>query len=92
MLLASSLAERDPALGLDLFEALSEPFAVRLLDEARLRTRLEIARSTAFAALCEEALAPFEPHTPWKEPLLAERLPAEADNPNEIPNRPRVLP
>lgn len=71
--LATELTRRDPVLGLELFDALAEPFAVRLLDEARLLTRLAIAEATAFTALCEKALAPFEPEVPWEEPFLLTR-------------------
>ena len=73
LLLAAQLARIEPILGLDLFDALGQPFAVRLLDEARLRTRLDIAEATAFAALCEAALSPFEPHVPWEETFLSTR-------------------
>ncbi|MCP3960419.1 MAG: spermidine synthase [bacterium] len=87
--LASSLAAEHPGLGLDLFGALGEPFAVRLLDEARLETRLEIAQATAFAALCEEALAPFEPDTPWEEPFLTQRLLCYETTGNPLANQAR---
>ena len=36
--------------------------------------RVEIAKSTDFAGLCRQALAPFEPHVPWDGRLLLDRL------------------
>ncbi|MEE8587393.1 MAG: spermidine synthase, partial [Acidobacteriota bacterium] len=73
LFLARDIAREDPALGLKLFEALADPFAVRLLEEIRLRVRLAIAGTVDFAGLCVEALAPFEPHVPWEKRFLAGR-------------------
>ncbi len=72
--LAVELSRVDAVHGLDLFRVLGDSFSVQLLDEARQRTRLEIAETTAFAALCEQALAPFEPHVPWEADFLERRL------------------
>ncbi|MEM7586137.1 MAG: fused MFS/spermidine synthase [Acidobacteriota bacterium] len=71
--LAAELAQADPVLGLDLFPILGDAFAVQLLDEARLRIRLDIAEAVSFAAFCEPALAPFKPHVPWEEDFLERR-------------------
>lgn len=59
--------------GRELADALAAPFAVRLLDDLRLRARLAVVESVAFGELCTEALAPFEPHVPWEEDFLAVR-------------------
>lgn len=67
---AQSAQAGDRTPGRRLFDALEEPFSVRLLDEDRRRARLEIARWTAFEDLCAEALSAFEPHVPWEERFL----------------------
>ncbi|MEM7349256.1 MAG: fused MFS/spermidine synthase [Acidobacteriota bacterium] len=71
--LAGDLARRDKSSGPALFDALSKPFSVRLLDEARLRTRIDIARVGDFETLCASALAPLEPHVPWEQDILTFR-------------------
>jgi len=61
---------QDPALGRRLFDALREPFAVRLLEDERRSERLKLAARVDFPGLCAEALAAFEPNFPWsREPL-----------------------
>lgn len=72
--LVTAVGLEEPALGRALFNALSEPFAVRLLEETRLRVRLEVIRIGDFQDLCVEALEPFEPHVPWEEAFLTLRL------------------
>ncbi len=72
--LAVELTQADLVLGLDFIPVLGDAFAVQLLDEARLRTRLDIAELTAFNAFCEQALEAFEPHVPWEEDFLERRL------------------
>ena len=72
--LAQEIARLAPEHGAGLFQVLGEPFAVRMLEELRWRLRLDFARSLDFAALCAEALAPFEPHVPWEEEFLEDRL------------------
>lgn len=74
LLLAEEIAGLEPRLGPDLYRALGQPFAVRMLEEMRWRVRLGIARGTGSTTLCAEALAPFEPHVPWEEPFLRSRL------------------
>jgi len=53
-----------------LFDLLRAPFALRMLESNRLRARVDLAIRLDFAALCVEALAPFEPDPPWSESLV----------------------
>lgn len=73
LLLATRLALQEPALAPALYQALEQPFAVRLSENIRLRVRLDIVRSLGRHDLCAEALAPFEPHPIWDEQILAWR-------------------
>ncbi len=73
LLLAERLALREPAVARVLYEALDEPFAVRLSENARLRVRFDIVRGLGWQDRCVEALAPFEPHPIWEEQILAWR-------------------
>jgi spermidine synthase len=71
--LASRLGRRDPGLAEALFVAVAEPFAVRLMEDARLRLRVELARVLDDPGRGVEALGAFEPHPPWEEGFLAYR-------------------
>jgi predicted membrane-bound spermidine synthase len=73
MLLTIRLAREEPAVAPGLYAALSRPFSVRLLEEDRLRARIDIARSAGRDDLCTDALAPFEGHAPWEERFLTYR-------------------
>jgi spermidine synthase/MFS family permease len=68
--LASTVGKEDAALGARLYAALATPFPAGLVDELRLRARLEIAGVVDFGRLCREALRPFEPDVPWEERFL----------------------
>ena len=70
--LAMDLA-RDPALGRRMYDALKEPFAVRLLEDERRAARLSLAGQIDFRGLCSEALALYEPNVPWSKQLLTIR-------------------
>jgi hypothetical protein len=63
----------DDSGSLKVFEVLREPFAVRVLDIARLEVRSAIGLRPGFEQYCVEALAPLEPNVPWNEALLRER-------------------
>ena len=84
--LSVDLARSDPELSGELFASLSEPFAVRLLDEARSRTRLSLALAGDFISLCRDALLPFEPFVPWEEEVLdfRARCYAATSHPKEL--------
>jgi len=72
--LAIEVARRDRAAGARLEAVLREPFAVRLLDADRLRTRLDLALAADGRRLCADAFAALEPHPPWRRDVLSERL------------------
>jgi spermidine synthase len=57
-----------------IFDALSEPFAVRALDAQRLAARANIGLTMGFEERCVAALAPLEPWVPWDLALLQERV------------------
>jgi hypothetical protein len=69
-----NLARATPELGPRLFAAVRAPFAVYMLEEARFDTMVAIARVRQPAELCREALAPMEPHVPWRGDLLSWRM------------------
>ena len=73
LVMTEEIAGRDPRAGSTLFDALATPFAVRLLEEPRWRTRFAIARHLGDARRCTEALADFEPHVPWEGRFLLDR-------------------
>ena len=65
--------------------ALSQPFALRALDELRMETRVAIARRQPLDARCTEILAPLEPWVPWDlEVLTFRRACAEAHRPEHL--------
>ena len=71
--LAQEIATQDPAKGAALFDALAEPFAVRLLDDARLQTRIALAPLLNDTSRCTEAFGAFEPHPSWDDAFLHHR-------------------
>jgi predicted membrane-bound spermidine synthase len=72
--LAIEVARRDRAAGARLEAAVREPFAVRLLDADRARTRVDLALAADAPRLCGAAFAALEPHPPWRRDILSERL------------------
>lgn len=68
---SSEIATRDPDAAGAIFDALAEPFAVGMADQARLRRRLEL--TWLLREGCVEALKPFEPDPPWEDLFLAQR-------------------
>lgn len=71
---AVSFGRSFPDAGRRIFQALSRPFAVGLLDETRLRARLDLAVGENFEPLCVDALAPLEPYPFWERDVLVRRL------------------
>jgi hypothetical protein len=65
--------ERPDDLGRALFDDLSEPFAVHLLNQARLTVRASLAKGVDFPGLCAQAYEAFEPWVPWNEGFLRSR-------------------
>ena len=72
--LAVRWSRQDRRLAAAFYEALSQPFAVRLLEQVRMLDRLEVVRALDDERLCAEGLAPLEPHVPWEGRLLTYRL------------------
>lgn len=74
--LAELIAATDPTAGQRLYRVLSEPFAVGMLERARLRSQLVVARSLTREP-CNpptvETLEKFEPWFPWERDLLTIR-------------------
>lgn len=71
--LADEMSLRYPQTVPLLFEALRQPFAVGALEEPRRLILLSVA-SHGGTYKCDEVLAPFEPHVPWREDVLKYRL------------------
>jgi predicted membrane-bound spermidine synthase len=71
--LTVEVAVRAPEEAGRLFEALSQPFAASVKNEARIRARFDLARATDFDGLCRQALEAFEPHVPWNRQFLTDR-------------------
>jgi spermidine synthase len=71
--LARQLTAVQPEVAARLDDALSEPFAVRALDEDRRLSRVLIARSGGHWDRCVAALAPLERSLPWRPDILRAR-------------------
>ena len=71
---APNIAKGNPARARALFELLEVPFGARASDSWRLMLRLRLAELGDFPALCERALAPFEPAPPFDLPVRAARV------------------
>jgi hypothetical protein len=71
--LSVELSRTDKALGQGLFDALSQPFAARILEESRKEVRLQVALALRSSNMCVDAFLEFEPWPPWQEGFLRER-------------------
>jgi spermidine synthase len=71
--LADELSLAHPATVPVLFEALGQPFAAAALEEPRRLVRLSVA-SHGGTWRCHDALAPLEPHVPWRADVLRYRV------------------
>src|SRR5262245_47876352 len=69
---AGQVAKADPKQAQKLYDALSKPFAVWLLNERRRMTRCLIAQQLSYAATAI-AIDDMEPNVPWDEQFLAMR-------------------
>jgi len=70
---ATGLGRTSPEAGDRIFAALAEPLAVGLMEEARLRARLDLAVGDRFESRCLQALEPLEPHVFWELEVLSRR-------------------
>ncbi|MEE8525077.1 MAG: fused MFS/spermidine synthase [Thermoanaerobaculia bacterium] len=73
LIMANALGSEDPEFGRPLYDALAEPFSVKLFEESRKRIRVELAKATGFEELCVEAFEALEPWVPWEHRFLADR-------------------
>jgi hypothetical protein len=71
--LLPAIAEHHPETAVTLFDAISEPFAVSVLEGERRLTMLEIAKFID-DRLAAQVINSFEPHVPWTGPFLADRV------------------
>ncbi|RKH56079.1 fused MFS/spermidine synthase, partial [Corallococcus llansteffanensis] len=67
------VGRRSPELGRRLYAALAQPFAASALTRHRKLIRAQLAVSVGGIELCEEGLAPLEPHVPWDYAMLLVR-------------------
>jgi spermidine synthase len=72
--LALELSRQNRTLAPAFYEALSQPFAVRLQEQRRLVYRMEAAKLLKKDQFCAEGLAPLEPSVPWEGKILAYRV------------------
>jgi hypothetical protein len=72
--LAEEIVAQRPESAAPLFQSLGVPFSVRGAEQARISTRLRIASMAGLWDQCMDALAPMEPHVPWREDVLAYRV------------------
>jgi spermidine synthase len=70
---AVDVARLDPSQAIGIFQALSKPFAVYAYEERRLLAAHIVATRVGPSAVVE-TLQAFEPHVPWNEEFLANRL------------------
>ncbi len=71
--LADELTLGRPEMVPPMFDALSQPFAVMALEEPRRLVRLSVASHGKTMDRCQEAVAAFEPHVPWRADVLRYR-------------------
>lgn len=72
--LGDALAKDSKGSAKRLFEALAEPFAVRVVEGQRRSARLSVGIAVDPKESCRETLAEFEPHVPWEQGILAARV------------------
>jgi spermidine synthase len=71
--LGNEIAKVDDDQGERIYNALAEPFAVRVVDEDRLVARLNLAVEVDAGRLCAPALAALGPEVPWNIEMLTAR-------------------
>jgi tetratricopeptide (TPR) repeat protein len=71
--LAGVIGAQSPGLAARMIEALERPFALRALQDERLRTIAMLTRRADFSRLCRETIGALEPHVPWTSAFLSLR-------------------
>ncbi len=71
--LADELTLGRPELVPPIFDALRQPFSVMALEEPRRLVLLSVASHGRTMERCQEAVAAFEPHVPWRADVLRYR-------------------
>ena len=74
LFVAREIGEADLQQGERVFRALSQPFAVGLLQDQRQLTLVTLANLIDIKRLCEGALAQVEPNGPWRLDFLEDRV------------------
>jgi hypothetical protein len=71
--LAEAVANGDRTTARRLFDALEQPFSVRMADTPRRVARVDLAMLVDFRGLCQAAFRDLEPYVPWTQALLTMR-------------------
>jgi hypothetical protein len=87
--LARQIGQEDKDSGRRLLDQLERPFVLRMLDENRRLTRVDLARKIDFTTRCVGAFEELEPHVPWTESFLRRRLDCYEQNGHPLAARAR---
>ncbi len=87
--LAREIGEQDEKSGRRLLDQLERPFVVRMLNENRMLTRVNLVRKIDFASRCVGAFEELEPHVPWTESFLRRRVDCYEQNRHPLAGRAR---
>jgi hypothetical protein len=71
--LVHQIAARNQSWSVRMTNALSEPFALYLFDDARLELLVQLKAGLPLDSTCVERLAPLEPHFSWQVKMLRYR-------------------
>lgn len=88
--LADWIGQEDRQLALRLLTVTEEPFAAGVAERNRRVLRLRLAASAGFEEHCVEAYEALEPHVPWEEPTLNNRLICYRENDHPLLGRARA--
>jgi len=87
---AKQLAKQYQARAKILFATLATPFSLRLLDEARMLARIDLAATLKLSHQCTKVFEALEPHFPWEKKLLKQRLGCYQLNKHPLQQRART--
>ncbi len=85
---AAAMAARQPDVAAGLFEALSQPFSLRLLEDERIEALLQIASYVSLEKYAE-VVSRMEPDVPWEHELLRHRAEAYTKTNSPLAERAR---